>query len=63
MALRCNAGIAVFFVLTFVFVTAGLASIIDFRSEMSAELKKLALEKTYDNSLLHEIEKEQTTSK
>ena len=38
---------------------AGLTSIIDFRAEASAEAKKLALEKMFDNSLLQEIEKEQ----
>lgn len=37
---------------------AGLTSIIDFRAEASAEVKKLALEKMYDNSLLQEIQKE-----
>ena len=37
---------------------AGLASIIDFRAEGSAEIKKLVLEKMVDNSLLREIEKE-----
>ena len=39
---------------------AGLSSIIDFRAEGDAEAKKLALEKMYDNSLLHEIQKEMT---
>jgi NitT/TauT family transport system substrate-binding protein len=42
---------------------AGLTSIIDFRSEASAEVKKLALEKMYDNSLLQEIQKEIATTK
>jgi NitT/TauT family transport system substrate-binding protein len=37
---------------------AGLASIMDFRAESAAEVKKLALEKMYDNSLLQEIQKE-----
>jgi NitT/TauT family transport system substrate-binding protein len=37
---------------------AGLTSIIDFRAEASAEVKKLALEKMFDNSLLQEIQKE-----
>jgi ABC-type nitrate/sulfonate/bicarbonate transport system substrate-binding protein len=40
--------------------TVGLRSIIDFRAETTAEAKKLALEKMYDNSLLHEIQKETT---
>ena len=39
---------------------AGLASIMDFRAESAAEVKKLALEKMYDNSLLQEIQKEQS---
>jgi predicted solute-binding protein len=38
---------------------AGLTSIIDFRSEGTAEVKRLALERMYDNSLLQEIQKEQ----
>ena len=42
---------------------AGLTSIIDFRAEVSAEVKKLALEKMFDNSLLQEIEKEQSLAK
>ena len=42
---------------------AGLTSIIDFRAEGSAEVKKLALEKMFDNSLLQEIEKEQSVAK
>lgn len=37
---------------------AGLASIIEARAEGAAEVKKLALEKMYDNSLLQEIQKE-----
>jgi ABC-type nitrate/sulfonate/bicarbonate transport system substrate-binding protein len=37
---------------------AGLASIIEFRAEGAVEVKKLALEKMYDNSLLQEIQKE-----
>jgi len=37
---------------------AGLASIIEFRAEGAAEVRKLALDKMYDNSLLHEIQKE-----
>ena len=37
---------------------AGLTSIIEFRAEASAEVKKLVLEKMYDNSLLQEIQKE-----
>ena len=36
----------------------GLVSIVDFRGEGTAEVKKLALEKMYDNSLLQEIQKE-----
>ena len=39
---------------------AGLNSIIEFRAEASAEVKKLALEKMIDNSLLQEIQKETT---
>jgi ABC-type nitrate/sulfonate/bicarbonate transport system substrate-binding protein len=42
---------------------AGLTSIIDFRAEASAEVKKLALEKMYDNSLLQEIQKELLATK
>jgi NitT/TauT family transport system substrate-binding protein len=41
----------------------GLASIIEFRAEGSAEVKKLALEKMFDNSLLQEIEKEQAAAR
>jgi dienelactone hydrolase len=37
---------------------AGLRSMVDFRGEMAAEVKKLALERMYDNSLLQEIQKE-----
>jgi ABC-type nitrate/sulfonate/bicarbonate transport system substrate-binding protein len=39
---------------------AGLRSIIDFRAETAAEVKKLALERMYENSLLQEIQKELT---
>jgi ABC-type nitrate/sulfonate/bicarbonate transport system substrate-binding protein len=39
---------------------AGLNSILEFRAESSTEVKKLALEKMYDNSLLQEIQKETT---
>src|SRR5918992_1725135 len=39
---------------------AGLRSIVDFRSETATEVKKLALERMYDNSLLQEIQKEAT---
>jgi len=39
---------------------AGLNSILEFRAETAAEVKKLALEKMYDNSLLQEIQKETT---
>ena len=42
---------------------AGLSSIIDFRAEATAEAKKLALEKMFDNSLLHELQKEMTAPK
>ena len=42
---------------------AGLTSIIDFRAEASAEVKKLTLEKMYDNSLLQEIQKELSAAK
>ena len=42
---------------------AGLTSIIDFRAEVSAEVKKLALEKMYDNTLLQEVHKEMTAGK
>jgi len=38
----------------------GLNSILEFRAESSAEVKKLALEKMYDNSLLQEIQNETT---
>jgi hypothetical protein len=37
----------------------GLTSIIDFRAEGNAAVKKLALDKMFDNSLLHKIQKEQ----
>jgi ABC-type nitrate/sulfonate/bicarbonate transport system substrate-binding protein len=37
---------------------AGLASIVEFRAEGAAEVRKLALDKMYDNSLLQEIQKE-----
>ncbi len=37
---------------------AGLNSILEFRSETDAEVKKLARQKIYDNSLLQEIAKE-----
>jgi ABC-type nitrate/sulfonate/bicarbonate transport system substrate-binding protein len=42
---------------------AGLKSIIDFRAEQSAEAKKLAVEKMFDNSLLQEIQKETSAPK
>ena len=42
---------------------AGLTSIIDFRAEGSAEVKKLALERMFDNSLLQEIQKERPAGK
>jgi ABC-type nitrate/sulfonate/bicarbonate transport system substrate-binding protein len=41
----------------------GLASIIDFRGEVTTEVKKLALDKMYDNSLLQEIQKEVSPTK
>ncbi len=41
----------------------GLASIVDFRAEMTAEVKKLTLEKMFDNSLLQEIQKESSQTK
>jgi len=41
----------------------GLTSIIDFRAEATAEAKKLTLEKMFDNSLLQEIQKEQSPAK
>lgn len=37
---------------------AGLNSILEFRAETDAEVRKLALQKIYDNSLLQEIAKE-----
>lgn len=42
---------------------AGLKSIIDFRAEQTAEAKKLALDKMFDNSLLQEIQKETSAPK
>jgi NitT/TauT family transport system substrate-binding protein len=39
---------------------AGLRSIVDFRSETAAEVKKLAVDRMYDNSLLQEIQMETT---
>lgn len=36
---------------------AGLNSILDFRAESTAEVKKLALKEMYDNSLLLEIQR------
>jgi ABC-type nitrate/sulfonate/bicarbonate transport system substrate-binding protein len=39
---------------------AGLNSILEFRAETSAEVKKLVLEKMFDNSLLQEVQKEVT---
>lgn len=39
---------------------AGLNSILEFRAETTADVKKLVLEKMYDNSLLQEIQKEST---
>jgi len=49
------------YALRFPFVSlAGLNSILEFRAETSAEVKKLALEKMFDNSLLQEIQKEMT---
>ncbi len=41
----------------------GLASIVEFRGEGTADVKKLALEKMYDNSLLEEIQKEISSTK
>jgi NitT/TauT family transport system substrate-binding protein len=37
---------------------AGLNSILEFRAETSAEVKKLVLEKMFDNSLLQEVQRE-----
>jgi NitT/TauT family transport system substrate-binding protein len=37
---------------------AGLRSIVDFRAETAVDVKTLALERMYDNSLLQEIQKE-----
>ena len=42
---------------------SGLASIVDYRAEMTAEVKKLTLEKMFDNSLLQEIQKEGSPTK
>ena len=39
---------------------AGLTPILEFRAESAAEVRKLALEKMYDNSLLQEIHQEMT---
>lgn len=39
---------------------AGLTPILEFRAESAAEVRKLAREKMYDNSLLQEIQKELT---
>jgi ABC-type nitrate/sulfonate/bicarbonate transport system substrate-binding protein len=39
---------------------AGLNSILEFRAETAADVKKLTLEKMFDNSLLQEIQKEMT---
>jgi len=41
----------------------GLASIVEFRGEGTADVKKPALEKMYDNSLLEEIQKEISPTK
>ena len=41
----------------------GLASIVEFRGEGTADVKKLALEKMVDNSLLEEIQKEISPTK
>jgi ABC-type nitrate/sulfonate/bicarbonate transport system substrate-binding protein len=41
----------------------GLASIVELRGEGTADVKKLALEKMYDNSLLEEIQKEISPTK
>jgi len=41
----------------------GLSSIVEFRGEGTADVKKLALEKMYDNSLLEEIQKEISPTK
>ena len=42
---------------------SGLVSIVDFRAEMTAEVKKLTLEKMFDNSLLQEIQREGSPTK
>ncbi len=39
---------------------AGLNSILEFRAETAADVKKLTLEKMFDNSLLQEIQREMT---
>jgi ABC-type nitrate/sulfonate/bicarbonate transport system substrate-binding protein len=39
---------------------AGLRAIVDFRAETAAQVRKLAVERMYDNSLLQEIQKEST---
>jgi hypothetical protein len=39
---------------------AGLRSMVEFRAETAAEVKKLALDRMVDNSLLQEIQKETT---
>jgi len=39
---------------------AGLNSILEFRAETAADVKKLTLEKMFDNSLLREIQREMT---
>src|SRR5215813_10765757 len=41
----------------------GLSSIVEFRAEGTADVKKLALEKMYDNSLLEEIQKRNLANK
>jgi len=43
--------------------SAGLSSIVDFRADTTPEAKKLVIEKTYDNSLLQEIQREMTPNK
>jgi hypothetical protein len=39
---------------------AGLRSVVEFRAETAAEVKRLALDRMVDNSLLQEIQKEMT---
>jgi hypothetical protein len=39
---------------------AGLRSMVEFRAETAAEVKRLALDRMVDNSLLQEIQKEMT---